>query len=136
MSQKSAIFNKKMNTPSLKLPKGGMEAACYQFSSFCKVKTASLKTAWMRFLSSDPGNRQLYSSYKYSSQLTNSEVNSLYSHFSAPWMALFPCFRWSFANGKTPIPKIGMEADFREKRWVCQYGYIPAFFATLKPILR
>jgi len=33
-----------------------------------------------------------------------------------PWMALFPCFRWSFAVGKTPIPKIGMEADFRENR--------------------
>ena len=30
-------------------------------------------------------------------------------------MALFPCFRWSFAKGKTPIPKIGMEADFREQ---------------------
>jgi hypothetical protein len=31
-------------------------------------------------------------------------------------MALFPCFRWSFAVGKTPILKIGMEADFKEKR--------------------
>jgi len=62
MSRRNAHFNQKLNTPSLKLPKGGMEAACYQFSSFCEVKTASLKTAWMRFLSTDlrqaTGDRQ------------------------------------------------------------------------------
>jgi hypothetical protein len=49
MSRNLAHFN--LISPNLKLPKGGMEAACYQFSSFCEVKTASLKTAWMRFLS-------------------------------------------------------------------------------------
>jgi len=51
-------------------------------------------------------------------------------------MALFPCFRRSFANGKTPIPKIGMEADFREKRRVCPYGRILAFLflQAVKPL--
>jgi len=51
-------------------------------------------------------------------------------------MGLFPCFRWSFANGKTPIPKIGMEADFREKRRVCPYARIPAFCIPLSFYVR
>jgi len=46
MSQRTAHYNQKMNSSCLKTPKGGgMEAACNQFSSFCEVKTASLKTA-------------------------------------------------------------------------------------------
>jgi len=39
MSQKNAHFN--LISPTQKMPKGGMEAACYQFNSFCEVKTAS-----------------------------------------------------------------------------------------------
>ena len=57
MSQKNAHFN--LISPTQKMPKGGMEAACYQFNSFCEVKTASLKTAWMRFLSTDLGNQAI-----------------------------------------------------------------------------
>jgi hypothetical protein len=59
MSQKTALNGKKTPySPSLKLPKDGMDAVCFQFRSFCNAKTPSLKTAWMRFLSNDPGDRR------------------------------------------------------------------------------
>jgi len=61
MSDNTAM--QKSLSSSLKLPEGGMEAACYQFNSFCEVKTASLKTAWMRFLSSDLDRRQATGNY-------------------------------------------------------------------------
>jgi hypothetical protein len=37
---------------------GGMDAACNQLGSFCKAKTASLKTAGMRFLSTTVNSQQ------------------------------------------------------------------------------
>ena len=57
--------------------------------------------------------------------------------FFAPWRALFPCFRWSFANGKTPIPRIGMEADSREERRISMYVGTPAFsYKSTKGVLK
>ena len=59
MFEKAVLTDKKsLQTPSLKLPKDGMDAVCFQFRSFCNAKTPSLKTAWMRFLSNDRDRRQ------------------------------------------------------------------------------
>jgi hypothetical protein len=58
MSRIAVLDKKGPRSPSLKLPKDGMDAVCFQFRSFCNAKTPSLKTVWMRFLSNDRDRRQ------------------------------------------------------------------------------
>jgi len=53
-----------------------------------------------------------HSHYTHFHAIDPSTGKPTYLYFLASWMTLFPCFWWSFAVGKTPIPKIGMEADF------------------------
>jgi hypothetical protein len=66
------------------------------------------------------GNRQQAKLYTLSKNRVNCPIDNknhtiiLSSH--APWTALFPCFSWSFAVGKTPILKIGMGINNSARR--------------------